>query len=145
VDSAYAYIEHGDVWTEDEIRQLLDGYGILVPPPPPPPSFDEAMDIPDWWEGFKAFVATEYSSENPDFIDAVRYQDPDPQTIFDTFVADGSERQVNISSSQRNEIAGAFADGATPGHDVFAGAYDEVVGLCRRDSWARYLASLNQG
>lgn len=142
VDSAFAYIDHNGVYDDEgQITQLLEGYGILVPPPPPPPSFDEMIDLPEWWEGVKAFVAGEFSSENPDFIDAVRSQSMSAPDIYATFVKDDAARQVNISAAQRREIDAAFADGADGGYDVLHGAYGEIIALCRRDSYPRYLAS----
>lgn len=146
VDSAFAYMEHAAEY-EDEarVRELLQGYGLLEeapPPAPPPPSLTEALDLPDWWAGFRAFTETEFSTENPDFVDAVRYQSLTPREIYDTYVKEGAEKQVNISAAQRTAIDGAFADDGQPGHDVLEGAQAEIIRLMSGDSWRRYLATM---
>jgi hypothetical protein len=142
VDTAFSYMDHAGIYDDEaQVRELLDGYQILVPPPPPPPSFAEAMDLPEWWESFKAFTPTEYSGENPDFLDAVRYQSMEPRAIYEMFVADGSERQVNIGSGTRAAIDEAFADGGEPGYDAFAAAMEEVKRMASGDTWRRFLAA----
>src|SRR5205823_1976515 len=110
----------------------------MPPPPPPPPSFQEAMDLPEWWDSFKAFCGTEYSTENPDFLDAVRNGE-DPQTVFDTYVRAGSQREVNISSATRGAVTAAFEGGTADGN-VFNTAYAEIVKMSSGDSWRRFLA-----
>jgi hypothetical protein len=147
VESALAYLEHGGVYTGAEATELLTGYGILsqgeAPPPPPPaepPSFWDAADHPQWWEDFKAHVATEFSSENPDFVDAVRFESMDPQAIYDTFVQVGSAREVNISGALRTPIDTAFEGDEAPGYDIFAAASKEIFAVMQKDSWPRFLA-----
>lgn len=142
VDTAFAYLDHAGVYDDEaQVREILDGYGILAPPPPPPPSFQEAMDIPEWWAGFRAFTEGEYSSENPDFIDAVRFQTQEPRAIYDTFVTAGADRQVNISAGVRSAIDQAFAGDAAPGYDVFSAATAEIARMCSGDTWRRFLAA----
>ena len=152
VDTAFAYMEHAGVYDDEaQARELLQGYGVLLegdPPPPaeeaddaaPPPeapSFDEAMDLPEWWAAFRAFTETEYSSENPDFLDAVRYQSMDPQAIADTFIGDAAPRQVNISAADAQGIADSLAQGGA--YDAFDGAVETVQGLLRKDTYPRFL------
>ena len=142
VDSAFAYLEHAGVYDDEaQAREILQGYGVLVepdPPAPPAPSFDEAIDLPEWWAAFRAFTETEFSSEGPDFIDAVRYQSMEPQAICETFIGDAAPRQVNISAADAKAITDAFAEGGA-GYEAFDGAVETVRGLLRRDTWGRFL------
>ncbi len=151
VDTAFAYLDHAGVY-DDVARatEILDGYQVLVLPPPPeeqappapePPSFREAMDLPEWWAAFRAFAATEYATENPDFLDAVRYQTMDPRAIYDTFVASNAPQMINIASTNRVALDRAFSGEDAPGHDVFGPAVEEVVGLVQADTWPRFLRS----
>jgi hypothetical protein len=157
VDTAFAYLEHAGVYDDEaQAKELLQGYGVLVEGDPPPPADDEpdgqapeapefleAMDLPEWWEAFRAFTQSEFSSEGPEFLDAVRYQTMEPQAICDDFVAPGSPHEVNISASQRAEIAAALADG-TAGYEVFDAATDEVRRLLKNDTWQRFLKADGQ-
>lgn len=144
VDSAFAYLEHGAIYDDyDAARAHLEGYGILVeapPPPPPPPTLREALDLPEWWDGFRAFAETEFSTENPDFLTAVYTQSMATRDIYDTFVKATAERQVNIPGAMRVPIDEAFAAG-DPGHDVFDAAFTEILRMASSDSWRRYLAT----
>ena len=140
VDTAMAYLEHaGTYGDEAAVRAILDGYQILMPPPPPPPTFREAMDIPDWWQGFVQFSQTEHNEENPGFIDALR-SGWDPRQIFDTYV---QPEVINLPGAVRGALVAAFADpAATPDISVFDAAKEEIIRLCAADSWKRYLASM---
>ena len=145
VETAFAYMEHAGIYDDEAgARDLLAGYGVLVeapPPPPPPPTFLEAMDIPDWWDSFRAFAATEFSTENPDFLDAVRFQTLDPQAIYDTYVKADAASQVNISDPKRRDLDAAFAGDDAPGYDVFDAATAEIRKMTSNDSWRRFLAT----
>jgi hypothetical protein len=146
VNGAFDLLERSDTYGDlDAVIAVLDAANYVVAPPPPPPSFREAMDIPEWWAEFAQFAGTVYCGENPAFIDAVRHQSVDPQVIYDYYVREGAEQQVNISSENREPLDQLFGEGGQGGdHGSFAGAYAEIVTVCDADTWPKYLKSLQQ-
>ena len=63
------------------------------------------------WKQFKIFVETRRADENTDFIDemkGINYDNEDVQSIMETYINEGSTKQVNLSGPQRQRVIDAY-------------------------------------
>jgi len=158
VDWALQYLEQEEAQnpavydSREAVTAALEQWQLLRPPPPPPsyedvvpaapppPSLREAMDMPEWWAAFHQFTVSEFSSENPTFVDVVRYRTLSPRAIYDGYVASDSPNTVNLASDVKAPIDQAFGNGGEPGYEVYGTAYEAVVTMMSSDTWRRFLA-----
>jgi len=149
VDWAVKYVEQEEgnnpaVYdTKEAVVAALEQWQVLQdapPPPPAPPTLREAMDLPEWWAAFHQFTVSEFSSENPTFVDVVRYKSLSPQAIYESYVSDTAPNMVNLASDVKAPIDQAFANGGQPGYEVYGAAYEAVITMMSSDTWRRFLA-----
>jgi len=115
-----------------------------------PTTLDALRTDPNWTALFRVFLTSELSGESLEFLDAVDefkrlYPNGDEdaaRVIYQRFVREGSERQINVPYTMRVETDAAFAPPATPDEvDVFDICYGEVHQLLA-DPWRRFTANV---
>lgn len=116
---------------------------------------DVAIARPDSGLGVKlgAKVHEEFADENLRFTRAVADLRNAPQSekaaraqaIYNTFVREGADEQVNISYELRGKIDAAFTGGGPVPDAVFDGAYREIRNLLMEGPAQKTLKQLNEG
>ena len=109
-------------------------------------SFEQLLKNKKCTQKFREFLESEYSGENLEFYEAVvgfkksSDQISSAKVIYDTFIAVGSSREVNIDSLTRNAIKEKLeSDGFDL--EMFDQAQEKIYSLMARDSFPRFLQS----
>lgn len=110
-----------------------------------PGSLEEVLSNGNWEVIFHQFCASEFSTENLDFLRAVAVFEASGDLnqaaeIYRQFISESAPQQVNISGGQRaplDEIFGEGGDGEGP-PNLFDEAKAEVYGITRRDTFGRF-------
>ncbi len=114
-------------------------------------SFQEMLENQYATGYFRRFVATEYTTENPDFVMSVRrlYSDfgspvyrtsfrTEPQ-IFEQFVETNSPQEINLPHGGREKITEKRTDGtAQELRDAYRKAHREIMYLMESDTFSRF-------
>lgn len=100
---------------------------------------------------FRAFAATEFSTENPDFLRAAHGFEKlgsgaarrQFAALYEEFWGAEARRPVNIPSLLSKELEGLYSQLATATPQQLQAALDkatnEILGLVDKDSWQRFL------
>lgn len=126
--------------------------GAGPPPPPtatPPVALEAAIANPYWLGKLREFAATEFSTENINFLAAVASYKLKPSwpkfdNIIDQYIADDAETPVNLPGAEemrppllqirQTAIGGRGAEN----RNVFDGAYAEIMALVKSDTYRRF-------
>lgn len=115
-------------------------------------TFDFMMNWPELKEAFRKHIIKEFSGENLLFVDdAVAYKVKntipgnnnmiqEALTVYNTYIAQNANLQVNISAIQRG-IIDTNVEARRIDCDVFNIAIREIRNLMNNDSWARFIIS----
>jgi len=96
---------------------------------------------------FRAFLKRERSDEHLDFLESVSKWPPGDKKkaieIYESFVKDGSAREVNLSSKFKKELENeiVLTNNAQVKFDVFVKAESSVMTTLQEDSFKRFLKS----
>lgn len=126
--------------------------GVGPPPPPtatPPVTLEAAIANPYWLGKLRQFAATEFSTENINFLAAVASYKLKPSwqkfdNIIDQYIADNAETLVNLPGAddvrppllqiRQTDIGERGAEN----RNVFDGAYAEIMALVKSDTYPRF-------
>src|SRR5579872_2947487 len=121
-----------------------------------PASFDDVLADGNWEVIFHQFAASEFSTENIEFLRVVATYEQSPsravgKEIYDKYVSVDGESQVNLPGPLRiplDEVFGehdaaegedaAAAAPAEPGADIFSAAKTEVTRMTAKDTFRRF-------
>ena len=136
----FEYSANKSTWASEEFPQPLD--------------FENAIDssTPGVTEGFAAFLAKEFSSENLNFIKTLQTFNSEPtlllaNQIVQRFFGKDALEEINIAAPEALAIADGMAklqgDQFNPDDAklLLKPALDQVMSLTKNDSYKRYVAS----
>ena len=97
------------------------------------------------WEKFEELVAKAFAGENTGFIDemkGINYDKNDVQSIMETYINEGSTKQVNLSGPQRQRVIDAY-DSLDPNNaqtirvleEALIAAKTEIMALLQKNFW----------
>jgi hypothetical protein len=112
-----------------------------------PEALDGALSDGNWEVILHQFAASEYSTENLDFLRAVATFENSGdlnqgEEIYRQFVQAGAPAQVNLGGGVRTDLDGIFGEGGTGvgPPNLFDGAKTEIFRMMSNDTFARFKA-----
>jgi hypothetical protein len=112
-----------------------------------PDSLETVLADGNWEVILHQYAASEYSTENLDFLRAVATFESSgdlgqASEIYNHFVTANAATQVNLSGSVRTDLDGIFGEGGTGigPPSLFDGAKVEIMNMTKRDTFVRFKA-----
>lgn len=135
------------------IRPVDNRISVIQSISPTLVTFDFMMETTILKNAFRKHLISEFSCENLMFVeDAIAFRNMkdgniagdqlgfQARHIYNTYIVDGSNMQVNISAIQRMQIEELFKREDITAN-IFNVAVKEVTALMNNDSWTRFIAS----
>jgi hypothetical protein len=136
-----AVLEKASEWRQKGEPWMIE----LIKVSPMPSTVEACQRDPQWWRIFGFIAEQNYCSENVEFLDKVDEYSRAGNLgmaveIYDRYVKDSAEKQVNLPSHVLRPLQEIFDEGqgvlADP--QTFDDAYEEVRKLFERDTFATY-------
>jgi hypothetical protein len=135
--------------TPQEVRDALEPVGMLeyLRDNAIPDSLGAALSDGNWEVILHQYAASEFSTENLDFLRSVAaFEDSGDlgfgSEIYQYYVMAGAPQQVNLGGSVREDLDGIFGEGGTGfgPPSLFDAAKTEIMRMTSNDTFARFKA-----